>query len=140
MRQAGVMLIFNEEGYVLGVSRRDDRTKFGLPGGKVEEGETIKEGAVRETREETTLEVTSCIEIYKREEPASRPGGEPFESYCFYAQTWEGIPKSSEEGDVKWLTASDLINKAGAYPEYNKNTLLKFREMFPDILIKGEIK
>lgn len=41
---ASTGLIFNEDkSMVLGVSRKDDKTKFGLPGGKVDEGETMYE-------------------------------------------------------------------------------------------------
>lgn len=135
MRYAAVMLVLNKEGLILGVSRRNDVTKFGLPGGKLEPDETPEEAGIRETLEETGIKVNSCVEIYKRLEPAG-PGGYPFYTLCYYATDWEGTPSNSEEGVVKWLTSEELTNTTGAFPEYNRNTLIKFKEMFPEVKIQ----
>jgi len=123
MREAGVMVVI-KDGLILAVSRRNDATKFGLPGGKVEPGETPEVAAIRETFEETGIVVRSCRKVYLREEPASSPDGEAFYSHAFYATSWEGEPVESEEGTVKWTLAQDLISKdTGAFPDYNWNTL-----------------
>lgn len=136
IREASVMLIVNKDGLILGVSRRDDPSKFGLPGGKLELHETPMEAGIRETVEETGIKVNSCVEIYKRVEPAGSPNGFPFYTYCFYATNWEGEPSDSEEGVVKWLKSEDLTGATGAFAAYNLNTLEKFREMFPEVTIK----
>lgn len=136
MRQAGVMLII-KDGLILGVSRRYDSTKFGLPGGKVEVGETPAEAAIRETWEETGIRVKTCVPIYKRTEPASEPRGEPFYAYAFYASDWTGDPTRSEEGAVKWITANTLTTM-GAFNSYNRDTLDSFKDMFPEVYIQGE--
>ena len=39
-KQAACVLVFNAEGKVLAVTRRDDFNEWSLPGGKVEEGMT----------------------------------------------------------------------------------------------------
>jgi len=77
MRQASVMIVV-KDGLVLAVSRRYDLTKFGLPGGKVEPGESLEDAAIRETFEETGIIVKSCKKVYMREEPPSHPGGTVF--------------------------------------------------------------
>lgn len=136
MKQASVMLIVNSEGLILGVSRRNDSTKFGLPGGKLEPSETAMEAGIRETVEETGIKVNSCVEIYKRMEPAGSTDGFPFYTYCFYATDWEGTPTDSDEGVVRWLKSSDLTGDTGAFAEYNRNTLAKFKEMFPEVKVQ----
>lgn len=51
-------IIFDEQGRVL-LGRRRDFDMWNLPGGGVESGELPTEAAIRETREETGLEVTT---------------------------------------------------------------------------------
>lgn len=137
MREAAVMLIVNSDGLILGVSRRYDHTKFGLPGGKVEPGEQPWESAIRETREETSIESNFLELIFKREEPATTPDGLPFYTYCYYARSWKGTPVDSEEGVVKWLTVEELTSEKGAFPDYNKRTIEAFRSQYPDVTLKG---
>lgn len=127
MREAAVMLII-KDGKILAVSRRHDKTKFGLPGGKLEPGETPSAAAIRECFEETDVLVKKCVFIYRRDEMRERPEGEDFHTYCFYALEWEGEPKNSEEGEVAWLTEDELTNTKGAFADYNRQTLKKLRE------------
>jgi 8-oxo-dGTP diphosphatase len=137
MKTAAVMLIV-KDGLILGVSRRYDKTKFGLPGGKVEDGEMPSYAAIRETKEETNVDVWSCSDLYRREEPPDRPDGQAFYTYCYYANAWSGEPTNSEEGEVKWLTAADLTSTMGAFPEYNRKTIDAFKEKYPHIKLQGE--
>jgi 8-oxo-dGTP pyrophosphatase MutT (NUDIX family) len=137
MKQAAVMLILNDDGLILGVSRRNDKTKFGLPGGKSNKNEAPKETALRETLEETGIKVKACTQIFKREEPPEVKGGKTFIVYCFYALQWEGKPQSSEEGKIEWLTSKELTTAdKGAFSEYNKLTIAAFKKHFPDIKIQ----
>lgn len=137
MREAAVMLII-KDGLILGVSRKYNDKLFGLVGGKLEEGETAAEAAIRETYEETGIKVTECTQIYRREEPPDSIGGEYFYAYAFFATSWEGIPHTSTEGLVKWITAEELTSSSGAFPDYNRATLDSMKKMFPNVYIKGE--
>ncbi len=57
--------IFNEKGQVL-LQRRGDTNLWGFPGGAIELGETPEKAAIRETKEETGLdvEVGKIIGVY----------------------------------------------------------------------------
>ena len=141
MRQAAGMLII-KDGMILGVSRKNDPTKFGLPGGKCDGFEAPWQAAIREVKEETDIDAGDLIVVYKRTEPAHAPApeGEDFEAYCFYPLEWRGEPKSMEEGTVvKWLTAAELTSpESGAFAEYNKIALAEFRKMYPFVELKSE--
>ncbi len=133
MRNAAVMLII-KDGKILAVSRRYDKTKFGLPGGKAEPNETTEQAAIRECFEETGVKVSECTFIFRRDEPRDRPEGEDFHCYCYYATNWEGEPHNSEEGEVAWLTEEELCGNKGAFADYNTRTLTAFRILFPNVL------
>jgi 8-oxo-dGTP diphosphatase len=130
MDKAAVILIV-KDGLILGISR--STSKFGIIGGKLDPGETPEQAAIREAREETGIEVISCVQIYERVEEAEFSDGLDFYTYSFYATEWEGEPKSSDEGEVSWLTKDQLLGSTGAFPDYNFNNLLALKEKFPKI-------
>ena len=117
---AAVALIFNKDKTkLLGVSRKDNSTLFGLPGGKVDVGESMSEGVIREVKEETGLNVKSVAPIFLRED------GE-FVAAVYLVTDYEGEVSTKESGVVAWITFEDL--KQGAFSEYNTKleTHLKF--------------
>lgn len=135
MREAVVALII-KDGLILGISRRDDKTKFGLIGGKVDLGESLEEALLRETKEEASIIIKNCVPLYKRIEVGSGSNAEDFYTHCYYADEWEGTPQNSEEGIVRWLTVKEITSTIAAFGEYNSQTIEKFREMYPDIKLK----
>lgn len=132
MKQAGVALII-KDGLILAISRRNNKSLFGLPGGKFDEGvdKDTKDTAIRETLEETSVLIKDCELIFERLEP------DGFQARCYYVLDWEGTPSNNEEGEVKWLTAIELTSPTmGAFADYNTATLKVFKERYPDIKIE----
>lgn len=105
-------------GLFLGVSRKDDPTAFGLPGGKVDPGETPEEAVVRELIEETGLiaDPATVKQVFIRDaEPG--PDGKGF--YCAaYTMSVTGTINTTEAGRVAWITKETLF--AGPFGIYNK--------------------
>jgi 8-oxo-dGTP diphosphatase len=82
--------------------------KWNGPGGKVERGETPEEGAAREVMEETGLRVVDplfhgTIGFYMR-------GGDDLDIlvHVFSARRFEGRPRSTVEGRVRWFDSGRL--------------------------------
>ncbi len=92
---------------VLGVSRRGRPTEFGLPGGKIEPGETSRQAAVRETLEETGLVVRIVQKVYAG---MCLGKGEIPHYTTYYLATaagWAGPTK--ENGKVAWISWETLF-------------------------------
>ena len=68
----GVAVIVRGEGGKILLERRSDCGWWGLPGGRVEAGESVEQAAIREVYEETglTVRITGLVGLYS--EPAGR--------------------------------------------------------------------
>jgi 8-oxo-dGTP pyrophosphatase MutT (NUDIX family) len=103
-------LIFRESGKILGVSRKDNPNAFGLVGGKVDPGETPEEALIRETKEETGLDVIKYKKIFERTDGDFK---------CFtYLCAVKGEIGTYEKGVVKEVTWDELFN--GPFGKYNR--------------------
>ena len=115
MKRAACVIVRNEEGKYLGVSRCVDREDFGLPAGKVEEGEEPYTGARRELWEETGLIALSLEFLDVRNFYG-------YEIYLYKTDDYTGtLVKETEEGVVRWLNKEELF--IGSFGEYNRIVL-----------------
>jgi 8-oxo-dGTP pyrophosphatase MutT (NUDIX family) len=102
------------EGKVLAVSRKNDFTRMGLPGGKVEYHETFEEAVVRETLEETGLDVEIVAHIFDRYD-------DNFIGKTYLCKMKDPDAKifTNEPVRVDWVEWQELFD--GPFGEYNKN-------------------
>lgn len=109
-----VTALVRKSGKILSCSRRNDSTKWGLPGGKIDPGETPLQAVIRELEEETDLKALDAIRIFSRPCPP-----EPWEVVCYCIVDWEGQPSDMEEGiSVRWKTPQELIK--GPFGHWNQ--------------------
>ena len=80
--------------------------KWGFPGGKIEPGETPEAAAIRETKEETTLDVIGLKEIKL---------GIDIGVSTYYTRDYRGtVEIDYEHDDWGWLTREELTDAATA--------------------------
>jgi len=106
--QTGVLCypIIDEEMLLIRKTRGHGEGKLVGPGGKVEPGESPKEAAVRETKEEVGVEVTDLTKVGELEFVF----GEESFMYChvFRAVEIQGETKASDEGIPRWFPLNEL--------------------------------
>lgn len=111
MITAQVVLI-NELGLILGVSRKDNHTDFGLPGGKMdpEDNNDPMVTAIRECKEETGLDVSDLQLVFAIHKSGNM-------GYTYLAK-YSGEINHNEPHVVKWVPMQVLIN--GSFGRYNE--------------------
>lgn len=119
MKQAACVLVI-QDGEVLAVSRKNDHTAMGFPGGKVDDGESVVECAVRELREETGLVVDAFnLELIFQGTDAAQ-----YEVASFLVKNYvpyrNGVPRSIECQRVEFVPWSELTSSTATWQGYNR--------------------
>ncbi len=115
-KRAVCLLARREDGKILAVSRKQNSAQFGLPGGKVEPGETEIEALVREVKEETGLD----IQVNETKSVFTRvcQGEVDYETVTYYVSSWSGELHTEEPIVIAWVDPETLV--AGPFGKYNK--------------------
>jgi len=76
------------------------------PGGRIEQGETPEEAAIRETSEEVGLKVDNLS--FAGDLFFQFTNGHSIRGYVFQTETWSGIPVETIEADPFWCKENEL--------------------------------
>ena len=140
MVQAACILLFNyaPDGHlkILTVSRKNNHSDIGLPGGKAEPGETLREAACRELYEETgyTIDYPNGLEVLMT---ADGDTGLDEITTCacttfvynkMCCMTPDPIKDSAETGKVAWLDPVALVSDNCSFAVYNHRMLQMFMQ------------
>ncbi|MCL4874622.1 NUDIX hydrolase [bacterium] len=101
-----VDVIIETGGGIVLIERKNAPEGWALPGGFVDYGESLEDAAIREAREETSLEVTLKCQLHAYSDPARDPRKHTL-SVVFVAEA-EGV-----------LEARDDAKAAGVFTEEN---------------------
>lgn len=116
--------LFDDEGRVLLMKRTDDGT-WSLPGGFVDPGESPAETAVRETREETGLDVrvTDLVGVYHRP-PAGGATPHGHVVVCYLCDREDGTLTLSHEGaELAYRNVEDVTNWHHDHREFARDAV-----------------
>jgi 8-oxo-dGTP pyrophosphatase MutT (NUDIX family) len=115
------VVIINDLGEVLCVSRKDDFNDFGLPGGKIEKSDINPETAgIREVKEETGIDIHSMILLYAEHRRGSM-------GYTYLATSWSGEISHEEPHVAKWGTFCELVD--GKFGEWNLKVFRSYSDL-----------
>jgi 8-oxo-dGTP pyrophosphatase MutT (NUDIX family) len=115
-------IVIFKDGKVLGVSRKDDHSDFGLPGGKMEDTdmENPEFTAIRECKEETGIEVFDLQLIF-----AIHKNGHM--GYTYLANYISDEITHDEPHVVEWLPFETLVK--GKFGKYNELVAESLKDM-----------
>lgn len=123
MRIAGCFLEYNGKfPILLRHPHKSNGATWGLPAGKVEEGESDERAVLRELFEETGYKATPEQLEYLRDfdfGPEDRP-------YTFIAyrikltEPFDVIPEAEEHAEAMWVTAQECYDKQNLIPDFHE--------------------
>lgn len=109
IRKAARCYLLNDNKVLVTKYKKGNRIGFyDTPGGKIEEGETAKQAAIRETKEETGLDVKNLK--YRGNMIVEYPN-RIFDFDIFVARDYEGQPQEFEENTAEWIDIHELLQK-----------------------------
>lgn len=130
VRHAVCYLLMNEKGEILSISRGSDTSQWGLPGGKVEDGEDLKAAIVREMYEETGYVIANPEPVYT----AFVPGEDNFICTTFIgnvvAQASDALRSEPYEGEVAWK-GREMLLRQSPFAVYNEALFVHLNLMPP---------
>ena len=110
------VIVENDKGEILMI-RRTDNDNWAVPGGAIDLGESVKQAAIRETKEETGIdvEITGLVGIYSDPKHVihytSNDEVRQEFSIVLTAKYLDGTPTNSKESsEVKWVDANRIAN------------------------------
>lgn len=102
--KAAMAVVINQNKEVL-ILKREPHTgwmpeKWGLPGGHIEKNESSVDAAVRETKEETNLDLSCVTELQRKGQ-----------AMIYYSNSWTGhVEIDFEHTDWAWAPYNELDN------------------------------
>jgi mutator protein MutT len=88
-----------------------NKTKFGFPGGKLEEAESPEDAVIRETEEE--LGVTPTNIEFKGVYEALTTEDRGIQMYVYTGKVTSDITPTNEIAEIHWLSYEQMVNNIG---------------------------
>ena len=99
------IVIETRPGTVVLIRRKNPPQRWALPGGVVDEGESLERAAVREAREETCLDVEVVRQFHTYSDPARDPRHHTISTV--YLATAQGAPTGADDAAEARVFAYD---------------------------------
>ena len=106
-------IVKDEAGRLLLIQRghEPETGRWSLPGGRIEPGESDTQAVVRETREETGLQVTCGALVGSVERPGLRGAVLDIRDYAATV-TGGTLTAGDDAADARWVSPADLVGLA----------------------------
>ena len=122
--------VISDAGWILAVTRRGTVDQWGLPGGKMNYGETPLEGAIRETKEETGLDLATHTQPTATISFGLREIDHIYTGPCYLGQRYNDLtPNEFEGADPDFVVTSTYLWKG-------RTSHLQYQELEEGIMVR----
>lgn len=135
MKKAVCILIEDYDGNIIAVSRRNSITSFGLPGGKVDPGESHETAICRELFEETGItirDLSAMVPLYVG--PCYGKDGNDFWTTTYFIEMQHcDVPLTlgtREEGIIVLRTDFRTLCSSSPFADYNIEVLRNYNKIY----------
>ncbi len=101
------IIIEMDEGEIVLILRKNEPVGWAIPGGFVDYGESLEEAAVREAKEETSLDVILTKQMHTYSKPDRDPRHHTISTV--YIATGKGIPKAADDAVEIGIFTEDTL-------------------------------
>lgn len=128
-----IIIEFEDKGIIL-IKRKNPPYGWALPGGFVDYGESLEESAIREAKEETSLDVTLIKQFHTYSAPDRDPRHHTITT-VYIAKVKGGTPKAKDDAkEIGVFTQENLPpNLAFDHEKILKDYFLTLEQKFPKI-------
>lgn len=111
------VVLQDDDGRIL-VVRKEGTSRFMLPGGKIEPGESPEETAVREAHEElgVDLDLGRLTFLGEWTAPAANESGRTVHGHIYEHPWVPGVAVRNEIAEAQWVTPTDLAGRHDIAP------------------------
>jgi ADP-ribose pyrophosphatase YjhB (NUDIX family) len=101
------IIIEVDRGKIVLIKRKNDPVGWAIPGGFVDYGESLEEAAIREAREETSLDVTLIEQMHTYSQPDRDPRQHTISTV--YIAKGRGLPQAADDAaEIGVFTQANL--------------------------------
>ena len=111
------VVLRDDDGRIL-VVRKEGTSRFMLPGGKIEPGETPDAAAIREAREELGVDLDRDLLTFVGEwtAPAANESGRTVHGHIYEHPWIPGVAAHNEIAEAQWVPVADLGDREDIAP------------------------
>ena len=102
-----IIIETGEDGEIVLIHRKNEPRGWAIPGGFVDYGESLEEAAIREAREETSMDVTLVEQFHTYSDPDRDPRHHTISTV--YIARGRGVPEAADDASAIGLFREDSL-------------------------------